>query len=298
MKHRLLYWLEAVPVWLGLKLLAVLGPVAASNLCGAVARTIGPMLPVSRIGERNLMLALPALDAAARRRVVRGVWDNLGRTVGELANLPRLRRSEAGPGWELDGEERLLAAVAAGGPVVVVSGHLGNWELMVPMAAQLGLRVGGVFRAATNPFVDRMISALRLGAAGRTTPFFAKGAEGARAAFAHLRRGGVLGVMVDQKLNNGIAVPLFGHTAMTAPAAAAFALRLRCPVLPVHVERIAPARLRIVVDPPLPLPDSGDRAADTAALTMTINHHLEGWVRARPESWLWLHRRWPNEVYR
>ncbi len=294
---RALEAVAAAALWLVLKLLAALGPVAASALCGAVARTLGPALPVSRIAERNLRLALPELDAAARRRVVRLVWDNLGRTIGELANLPRLRQSAAGPGWELTGAEH-LAAATAGGPAVIVSGHYGNWELLTPAAAQLGLSIGGLYRAIANPWVDRMINALRRRAAGQDTPFFAKGAEGARAAFAHLRRGHVLGALIDQKLNNGIAASLFGHRAMTAPAAAAFALRLRCPVLPVHVERIGPARLRIVCEAPIPLPDSGDRDADILALTEAINRRLEAWVRARPEFWLWLHRRWPNEVYR
>ena len=85
---------------------------------------------------------------------------------------------------------------------------------------------------------------------------------------------------------------------MTAPALAAFALRFRCPVLPAHVERIGPVRFRMVLDAPLALPDSGDRAADIAALTREVNATLERWIRARPAEWLWLHRRWDQTVYR
>jgi KDO2-lipid IV(A) lauroyltransferase len=100
-------------------------------------------------------------------------------------------------------------------------------------------------------------------------------------------------MLVDQKMNDGIEARLFGLPAMTAPAAAAFALRFRCPVIPGHSERIGPARFRLVCDPPLNLPDTGDRTADLAALTQAINDRLEAWIRARPEQWLWLHRRWP-----
>jgi KDO2-lipid IV(A) lauroyltransferase len=127
-------------------------------------------------------------------------------------------------------------------------------------------------------------------------PFFAKGAAGARRAMAHIARGGRLGMLVDQKLNDGIAARLFGQPAMTAPAPAALALRARCPVICAHVERLGPARLRVVVEAPLALPDSGDRQADIAALTQQINDVLERWIRARPESWLWVHRRWPKDV--
>jgi KDO2-lipid IV(A) lauroyltransferase len=143
--------------------------------------------------------------------------------------------------------------------------------------------------------VDRIITDLRRVAVGGDVPQFAKGAAGARAALAFLRGGGRLGMLVDQKLNDGIAVPFFGRLAMTAPAAAAYALRFGCPVVPAYVERLGPARFRVICEAPLALPATGDRIADIAALTTEINGCLERWIRARPESWLWLHRRWPKE---
>jgi KDO2-lipid IV(A) lauroyltransferase len=82
---------------------------------------------------------------------------------------------------------------------------------------------------------------------------------------------------------------------MTAPATAALALRFRCPVIAGRVERLGPARFRLTVEPPMPLPDSGNRAADVASLTADINLVLERWIRARPDHWLWLHRRWPKQ---
>ena len=99
---------------------------------------------------------------------------------------------------------------------------------------------------------------------------------------------------MDQKMNDGIEARFFGRPAMTAPALAALALRLRCPVIPGFVERLGPARFRVTCEPPLALPDTGNRTVDIASLTQTVNDTLERWIRAKPESWLWLHRRWPN----
>jgi KDO2-lipid IV(A) lauroyltransferase len=297
MLQRMRFAAEAALVRLGLAVLRALGPVGASNFAGRVARTLGPLLPVSRVAHANLRLAMPELDAAARRRIVRGVWENLGRTVGELPHLPRLRRTDSGPGWEVVGEEVVGPVRARGGACIFISGHIGNWEMLPPIVAALGFPMSSFYRAAANPMVDALISALRREALGMDVPMFPKGAEGARGALAHLRSGGCLGILIDQKLNDGIPAPLFGQMAMTAPAAAAFALRFRCPLLFGHIERIAPARLRLVCHPPYDLPDSGDRQADIAALTAAINRTLENVVRARPESWLWLHRRWPKEAY-
>ncbi len=289
-RHRLEAWAASA----ALAVLRSLGPVAASNLGGAVARTIGPLLPVSRVADANLRAALPELDRRGRSRVVRGVWDNLGRTVGELPHAGTLRRTASGPGWEIEGADIVEALAARGGPALLFAGHLANWEVLQPVAASFGIRLATFYRAAANPRVDGMIRDLRRRAAGAEARMFAKGAAGARGAMAHLLAGGFLGMLVDQKMNDGIAVPFFGRAAMTAPAVAAFALRFRCPLVPVQVQRLGPARFRIVVRPPLALPETGNRAADIATVMAEVNATLEGWIRARPAEWLWLHRRWPR----
>jgi Kdo2-lipid IVA lauroyltransferase/acyltransferase len=274
--------------------LRLLGPVRASNLGGWIARTVGPWLPVSRVADDNLRQAMPELDAEARRRVLRGVWDNLGRTAAELPHLAGLKRTSSGPGWECPDDEPLRSLREREGPAILISGHLANWEIGFPVAASLGLEVAWFYRAASNPLADEAIQRLRQQGTAKPPPMFPKGASGARGAVAHLRQGGLLGILMDQKLNAGIAVPFFGRPAMTTPAAAQFALRFRCPVIPVHPVRLGPARFRVICEAPLPLPDSGNREADVSALTQTINATLEHWIREKPEDWLWLHRRWPK----
>jgi Kdo2-lipid IVA lauroyltransferase/acyltransferase len=232
---------------------------------------------------------------AERSRIMRGAWENLGRTAAEMPHLAALHPSAAGPGWEVEGEEHLEALRAHGGPALFFSGHLANWELIGPAVAALGVPIAGIYRAASNPAADDIIQKLRRDARGVDEPMFAKGSQGARAALAHLNAGRCLGMFVDQKMNDGIPVAFFGRTAMTAPALAHFALRFHCPVMPVHVERLGPAHFRLICEAPLTVPVTGDRAADTQAFTLAVNETLERWIRRSPESWLWLHRRWPAE---
>ena len=297
--QRVVFAVEAAVLRGLLGLFRLLGPVRASNWGGASARFIGPLLPVSRVADVNLRLALPELDGPARRRVLRGAWENLGRTVGELPHIASLRQNTpGGPGWEMVGEDTLTALAARGGPAILVSGHIGNWEMLPAACAAYGLPFSSMFRAAPNPAVNEMIIGLRRRAVGNEVPMLRKGAAGAKGALAHLRRGGYLGLLMDQKMNDGIEATLFGHAAMTAPAMAALALRFRCPVIPGHVQRIGPARFRLVCEEPMTLPDTGDLQADIRAVTQAVNDHLERWIRARPESWLWMHRRFPKEIYR
>jgi KDO2-lipid IV(A) lauroyltransferase len=121
-----------------------------------------------------------------------------------------------------------------------------------------------------------------------------KGPAGARLLLRSLKGGKHLGMVVDQKMNDGIAIPFFGRDAMTAPALAELALRFDCPVVPVRVERLEGARFRITIDPPLDLDVTGERRADITAAMVKVNALIESWVREHPEQWLWLHNRWPD----
>jgi KDO2-lipid IV(A) lauroyltransferase len=294
--RRLRWRVEAGIVRALFAVLRALGPRRASALGGRVGRMLGPLLPVSRVAEVNLRLAFPERDAAWRRATIRAMWDNLGRVAGEFPALPALMET---PGAiELEGAEHVDSIVRAGGPAILVSGHFANWEVLLPAAARHGVSAGAVYRAIGNPLIDASMAALRALAIGGRPVLLPKGPAGARATLAHLKRGGVVAMLLDQKMNDGIEARLFGTPAMTAPALAHLALRFRCPVIPARAHRLGPARFRIVVDPPLTLPASGDRHADAAMLTQAVNDTLERWIRARPGEWLWLHRRFDKALYR
>ena len=268
-------------------LLGRLSPVAASNLGGAVARLIGPLLPVSRLADANLRLALPALNATERRDIIRGVWDNLGRTVGEMPHVSRLK-------IEIIGAEIGHAVATSGRPTIAVSAHFGNWEILPRVAAEFGVALGTFYRPASNPLVDRVIQTLRQKAVPQAI-YFAKGAKGAREGTAMLRAGGVVGMLIDQKLNDGIAVPFFGHDAMTTRAPASLALHFNADLIGIRTERAGPAHLRVTIETIIKPEPTDHRDADVWALTSALNARLETWIRARPQDWLWLHRRWPKE---
>ncbi|WP_238996932.1 lysophospholipid acyltransferase family protein [Entomobacter blattae] len=271
-----------------------LGPIKASNWGGWLFRSLGPYLPLSKIADTNLKLAYPVSLKQQRQSIIKGMWENLGRNFGEFPHLSALRQNTPyGPGWEVTGEQTLIEQAKKGGAVIFISGHIGNWEMLPPAVAHYGLAFSSFYRAANNPLVDELIKSYRLKALKTTIPLFAKGATGARKALLHLARGGRLGMLMDQKMNDGIQATFFNHPAMTASAAAAMALRFGCPLIPGYVERLGPARLRIVVAPPLSFQPTGDTPEDEHQLTQTINDLLEVWIRKAPQNWLWLHKRWP-----
>lgn len=268
-------------------LFALLPLDAASWLGGWLGRLCGPWLAGHRRAVRNLERVAPEWDAATRQRILTGMWDNIGRTLGEYPHLGTLLRAHR---ITVEGEAAVQALAAGGGPALMVSAHLGNWEVLPAAASAYGLSIASVYRPPNNPWADRLLARVRPGIR------IAKGsAHAGRDILAHLRKGGVVGMLIDQKLNQGISVPLLGLPAMTTPAPALFARRLGCPLIPVRVERLQGARFRVTVLPPLVLPPDLDGEALAAAVMADLNGLLANWIRARPEQWLWLHRRWPEQ---
>jgi KDO2-lipid IV(A) lauroyltransferase len=291
-RARLAHRLEAAGAALLAAGFGVLPIGCASALGGLIGRAIGPLLPVSQVARRNLRRAFPACEEAEIARIVAAMWDNLGRVVAEYPHLRRIRLFARGGRVETRGFEHIDRAIAAGRRMIIFSGHLANWEIGALAPAQYGFPAAQIYRAAENPLIDRLIARLR-GAHGELIP---KGRLAARRAIAALASGRHLTLLADQKMNDGIPVPFFGHEAMTAPALAHLALRFDCDVLPARVERLNGARFRLTVYPPLPLPRNPDRRQAAARLMAAVNATLEAWIRERPEQWLWVHRRWPDET--
>jgi KDO2-lipid IV(A) lauroyltransferase len=283
--------LEAVALGAAIVLFKLLPVGAASGLGGWLGRTLGPRFGITARARKNLARAIPELSKAEVRAAAKEMWENLGRTVGEYPKLNNIDCYAPGGRVEVVGAEHIDRIRDDGRAGIFFSGHLANWEIMPLAVAQRGCPISLVYRGANNPAVNDMILEARGAITDSNVP---KGAAGARQMIDIVRQGGHLGMLVDQKLNAGIPIPFFGRDAMTAPAMAQLALKFDIPLIPVSVARLNGARFRVTVHPPLELPNSGDRTADTRAIMLEVNRLLENWIRENPAQWLWLHRRWPD----
>lgn len=267
---------------------------AASGAGGRLARMIGPHLPVSRVGRENLRRAFPEKPPAEIERILRGVWDNLGRYIAEYPHLLRIWDHDAAHPEvvgriEVVGRERFLELRDSGRPAVLFTGHLGNWEILPVAAAKHGLDMTVMFRPPNNPHAAALLHAVRSEAMGGLA---STGVWGGIAAAQAIMRGSHVGMLIDQHFDRGVTVPFFGRPVKTPTALAKLARRFDCDIHAARVERLGGARFRVSLMPPLPVPRTGDAEADIAATMAMATATLEGWVRERPEQWLWLHRRW------
>jgi Kdo2-lipid IVA lauroyltransferase/acyltransferase len=292
--QRILYSFQAAGIAAAFGLVRLLPLDWASALGGFVARGIGPHLGVSRVGRRNLAAAFPEKSPAEIEAILRGVWDNLGRTGAEYAQLDRIFDTDPNgpiPGGriEVDGVEEFLALREQGKGAIIFTGHCGNWELLPVGAMRHGLSVVIFYRPPNNPFAAQLVARIRRRSMGRLLP---SGLLGTIAAQEALGRGENLGMLIDQHHGLGQPIPFFGRPARTAMTLAKLARRFRCPVHGAFVERLGGARFRMVLRPALDLTWTDDAEADHIAAMTQVNKAIEDWVRLHPEQWLWLHRRW------
>jgi len=263
---------------------------AASALGGRIARLVGPRLGSDRIARRNLARAFPEKSAAEIDTIMAGLWDNLGRTIGEYPHLGEIKTQGPDRRVEVVDEQEVHQGLK-GSAFIFLAAHQANWEISAKAATDHGVGFAGVYRTASNPIVDWLVRRSR---EDIYTGMLPKGREGAKQAIGVLRAKQGLGMLVDQKFNEGLPIPFFGRDAMTATAPADLAMTFGCPLVPVQVERLGGVRFRMTVYPPITVSKSGDRKANVRAALEQINALVEKWVRERPEQWFWIHRRWPD----
>lgn len=280
MKH-LRYKIEAALIKGIMGFFRLLPAGTASTIGGTIGRKIGPRLAASRKAKRNLSLSLPDLSPPQVEDAVRSMWENLGRVMAEYPHLAELAQTQT----EIVGRENLTPLLEGKGPAILFAGHLANWEMAATSLQTLGIQVDLIYRAPNNPDVDIILQRCRsLDGTLRTYP---KSRSGMRQVVEALKQGRNIGILIDQKYNEGLPAQFFGRVAMTSPAFAQLARKFKCPLIPVRVERLGGANFRISVLPPLDVTNLSDEDAIAAAHTI-----LEGWIRERPGEWLWLHRRW------
>jgi KDO2-lipid IV(A) lauroyltransferase len=270
-----------------------LGPDRSGRVGAAIVRTVGPLLPQQRTALANVRAAFPEKSEAEVRAIVRGAWENIGRTGAEYAHLGVLfdfddQNPNVGR-CEVVGIEHFLALRDDGKPGLIFAAHLANWELPAICAARYGLDATAVFRAPNDPAVAHVVHEVRSQTMG--------GLEAARegAAFAMqgvVERGGHLGMLIDQHFTRGVIVDFLGRPALVNPILGKFARQYDCPVHGVRVVRLPENRFKIELTPALDLPRDPDGQINVRGAMQAMTDVIAGWVREHPEQWLWMHRRW------
>jgi KDO2-lipid IV(A) lauroyltransferase len=242
-------------------------------------------------GMRNLQLALPQLDEAQRRAILRECFSNLGRLLVEFSRFPRLHKGNISQFVVYDGLEHYLKATQRGNGVIFLTGHFGAWEFSSFAHSVHGYPMKFVVRPIDNPRVEALIEGYR--SLAGNVPLTKRNAS--RDILRALRNNETVGILIDQNTtrDEGVFVDFFGIPASTTPVIATLALRTRAAVIPgFMIWDKAERKHRLRFEPAMELSDTGDRARDILENTRKFNAVLERIIRQYPDQWLWIHRRW------
>jgi Kdo2-lipid IVA lauroyltransferase/acyltransferase len=253
-------------------------------LCGWVmAYIIAPFAGYDKRVRENLALVLPDLPQDEVKRMMRAVPRNVGRTLIEIYSGDEFVARAAAEPLKGEGLAALDEAHAAGRPVILVTGHFGNYDASRAALIARGYRVGALYRPmGAADFNAHYVEAIsRIG-----TPVFPRGRAGLADMVRFLRSGGMLGLLIDQHMGHGVPLSFFGQPAMTALSAAELALKYDALVVPTYaVRRASGLDFDIIIEPPIP-------HGTAEEMTQALNDSLERLVRQHLDQWFWIHRRW------
>jgi KDO2-lipid IV(A) lauroyltransferase len=284
--------IEFTLFWLMVALLGLLPRSWARAAGAAVAALFWQIASRQRrVGLKNLALAFPEMPEPERERILRSEYRMLGWQIGEFCCMHRYTRQSAEKFIRYEGLENYLAARAAGNGVLVITGHLGAWELSSFYHSLMGYPMSMVIRHLDNPRVDALVNRIRCLHGNRVLDKdnFARGL------IASMHAGETVGILMDTNMTppQGVFVPFFGKLACTGSGLARVALKTNATVLPGFLLwEQNEQRYVLYFGPAVELERTGDTESDAVACTARFTAVLEDWVRRYPEQWLWVHRRW------
>ena len=284
---------EGMLLYLFWLLVRPMSPQHASATGRMLMRWLGPKTHKHCQMKRNLRLAFPDLDDEQRESMAREIWGNFGAVMAEYPHLNTLTAGGSPPFVNVVMDHDMRAIFENKQPAIYVTAHLGNWELVASTIAKSGIPLSVIYGPQRNPVLERMLQEQR-GSLG--CQLVAK-KNAMRQLVREIRSGRSIGLLPDQRVDNGEPVPFFGWDAPTTTSPASLALKLNCPLIPVQVERTGDARFRVVFHRPMLTGVKTDERSDAWQITADLNRMFEGWIRKRPEQWLCMKRRWLINTY-
>jgi Kdo2-lipid IVA lauroyltransferase/acyltransferase len=285
-------WLEYAAAWAGLKALGLMPRPVARFVGASFARAAyGIRTPLRRAAMQNLKLAFPDWSDTKRRKMVRGMIRQIGWMAGEFSQFPNYTRGNIEKIVAVDGFENFDAARRRGKGVLFLTGHMSAWELAPFAHALYGYPLHFLVRPIANRRVDALINRYRCLSGNKPI----EKNRSARAILKVLAGGGTVGILSDQNtaLEEGVFVDFFGIPASTTSGLARIALRTDAAVVPGFLSWDSVRRkYRLGFEPAVELARTGDEEADVVESTARFTRVIEVWVRAHPDQWLWVHKRW------
>ena len=280
------YFFEFIIISFLFSVYKILGLKISSYISGKLFELFGPLFRSNQIIKSNIQRAIPQINLQEMNSIKKNMWNNYGRTLSEYMFLKNFRNNNLKSNIHLEGEEILEQIKSEKTPVIFVSGHFSNFELMAMQIEKSGINLAAIYRPLNNIFLNVLMERIRKKYICKNQ--IKKGAGGVRQLLRLYKEGCSIALMIDQRVSEGIKSKFFNEDAFTTTIPAQFIRKFNCKVVPIHIERFNNINFNIKVEKPIEF----SKESSTEKITRDLNVLLEKMILKDPGKWIWSHNRW------
>ena len=283
-----IYFIEFLIIIIFFLIFRTIGYKAASNFGFFIGKVFGPKFRSKKTIVNNIRNYKSSLKNSEIEIIIKKMWGNYGRILAEYPYVSSFRKKRLEKYIYIEGRENLEKIKKMGKPVVFISGHFSNFELMAMIIEREGVELSAVYRPLNNKFLNVIMEYIRKKYICKNQ--IKKGLRGVKEALSYFKNGKSLAIMIDQRVSEGINSKFFGKDAFTTTIPAQFVKKFDCIIQPVHIERINDFYFKIFFDSYLRF----DKNQDLKFITDKLNLWLERKIIKNPDQWIWTHDRWKH----
>tara|TARA_Y100001936_G_scaffold221813_1_gene237138 strand:+ start:40 stop:900 length:861 start_codon:yes stop_codon:yes gene_type:complete len=282
----LIYFLQFIFIIFFFIIFKILRLKISSAIGGKLFQFLGPMFRSKNLIHNNIKKALPNLNDKEIRMINNQMWNNYGRIFAEYMFLKNLRSNLNKSNIIVDGQEILDQIKKTNTPVVFISGHFSNFELMAMQIEKAGIKLAAIYRPLNNKFLNIIMERVRKKHICKVQ--IKKGITGLRDVIKLYKKNYSTALMIDQRVSEGIKIKFFNHDALTTTIPAQLVKKFKMPIVPIFIERFEKINFKITIKQPLHFSEN-----DTIeSITKDLNQILEEMILKKPDQWIWSHNRW------
>jgi|TARA_B100001540_G_C15684532_1_gene586396 KDO2-lipid IV(A) lauroyltransferase len=280
------YFLQFIFISFLLIFFRIIGLKFSRIIASKLLSIFGPFFRSKKVIEKNISFAFYKLDKESKEKIINNMWKSYGKILAEYVFIKYFRKIESEKFLEVKGQEILEKIKLSKDPVIFVSGHFDNFELMAMHIEKSGVDLAAIYRPLNNGFLNPLMENIRKKYICRKQ--IKKGISGTKEILKHFRSGTSIALMIDQRVSQGIKSLLFKNEAFTTTIPAQFVKKFNCKVVPIYIERKSNENFMLEIMQPI----NFDNGKTIENITLTLNQLLEKMIVRNPHQWIWSHNRW------
>lgn len=280
------YFLQFILIFVLFSLYKIIGLKAASYISAVLFKTLGPIFRSEKIIHTNISKALPNLNEFEKNKIINEMWCNYGKIFAEYMFIKEFRNGKFSKKITIENQKILEKIKNDSSPVIFISGHFNNFELMAMHIEKSGIQLSAIYRPLNNKFLNPLMEGIRTEYICKNQ--IKKGSSGTRKLLSNFKNGQSVALMIDQRVSEGIKSKFFDNPALTTTIPAQFVKKFKTKIVPIYIERLKNDNFNIKIHNPINF--SENETLDT--ITLRLNKILEKMILHNPNQWIWTHNRW------